>query len=319
MLDPITIGLTGASIGSGLINAFATSRANQLNVASQEKLNARQWELQDYWRQQDRQWSLQDWERMNRYNSPVQQIQRLREAGLNPNLIYGKGADNTASMVRSSSGMSPGGSAPHRQAIHIPDMGMELANAVQASNQNKIAAQTLQNMKSENDLKQQKQLLNDLVMSGIATKNARSAFDLELAKELKDATMLGAKLRNEKMQSEVKSIDTRTRLGVLGYNLQKQELALKKARNDAEINRINHDIAIKVLLHDDMLPAQKRLTEARINSEGFKQQLQKAQAAWEASGMSHNDPMWLRMTVMFIKNKLGIDLGMPSDTTTTKP
>lgn len=318
-MDPVTIGLTGASIGSGLINAFATSRANQLNVASQEKLNARQWELQDYWRQQDRQWSLQDWERMNKYNSPAQQMQRLREAGLNPNLIYGKGADNTASMVRSSSGMSPGGSAPHRQAIHIPDMGMELANAVQTSNQNKIAAQTLQNMKSENDLKQQKQLLNDLVMSGIATKNARSAFDLELAKELKDATMLGAKLRNEKMQSEVKSIDTRTSLGVLGYDLQKQELALKKARNNAEINRINHDIAIKVLLHDEMLPAQKRLTEARINSEGFKQQLQKAQAAWESSGMSHNDPMWLRMTVMFIKNKLGIDLGMPSDTTTSKP
>ena len=33
--------------------------------------------------------NLANWERQNAYNSPAQQMQRLKEAGLNPHLIYG--------------------------------------------------------------------------------------------------------------------------------------------------------------------------------------------------------------------------------------
>ena len=51
-----------------------------------------------FWLQ--RQQALEDWNRQNEYNSPEQQMQRLRQAGLNPNLVYGKGADNTAAAIQ---------------------------------------------------------------------------------------------------------------------------------------------------------------------------------------------------------------------------
>lgn len=35
---------------------------------------------------------LEMWNRANVYNSPVEQMKRLKEAGLNPNLVYGSGA-----------------------------------------------------------------------------------------------------------------------------------------------------------------------------------------------------------------------------------
>jgi len=42
--------------------------------------------------------NIKNWEMQNEYNSPAQQMQRLKEAGLNPNLVYGKGAvGNSAS------------------------------------------------------------------------------------------------------------------------------------------------------------------------------------------------------------------------------
>jgi len=42
--------------------------------------------------------NIQNWKMQNEYNSPAQQMQRLKEAGLNPNLVYGKGAvGNSAS------------------------------------------------------------------------------------------------------------------------------------------------------------------------------------------------------------------------------
>lgn len=38
-----------------------------------------------------RKWALEDWNRQNAYNHPSAQMSRLREAGLNPNMIYGTG------------------------------------------------------------------------------------------------------------------------------------------------------------------------------------------------------------------------------------
>lgn len=37
-------------------------------------------------------WNIQQWERSNEYNNPLNQMLRLKEAGLNPNLVYGNGA-----------------------------------------------------------------------------------------------------------------------------------------------------------------------------------------------------------------------------------
>lgn len=37
------------------------------------------------------------WNLQNQYNTPMMQMQRLKEAGLNPNLVYGSGAQTTAS------------------------------------------------------------------------------------------------------------------------------------------------------------------------------------------------------------------------------
>ena len=50
--------------------------------------------------------NLKMWNLQNAYNSPAQQMQRLKEAGLNPNLVYGNGA------VGNTSGNLPQYNAP---------------------------------------------------------------------------------------------------------------------------------------------------------------------------------------------------------------
>ena len=71
-MDPITasagVSVLGNIVGSGvqgIINRRAERRQWNRNVAM--------------------------WEKQNAYNAPKQQMQRLSEAGLNPNLMYGKG------------------------------------------------------------------------------------------------------------------------------------------------------------------------------------------------------------------------------------
>ena len=61
--------------------------------------------LQMYTNYQNRQNALADWNRLNAYNNPAQQMQRFKEAGLNPNLIYKQ--TNEAAPVRSTDFVAP--------------------------------------------------------------------------------------------------------------------------------------------------------------------------------------------------------------------
>lgn len=77
---------------------WATSGA----PSSQSLLNTG---LQMYTNYQNRQNALSDWNRLNMYNTPQQQMQRFKEAGLNPNLIYKQ--TNEASPIRSTDFVAP--------------------------------------------------------------------------------------------------------------------------------------------------------------------------------------------------------------------
>ena len=65
---------------------------------------------------QNRKHALEDWNRQNAYNHPTQQMQRLKEAGLNPNLVYGGGATTLAQPVK-----SPDAQVPNIDLQKIPE------------------------------------------------------------------------------------------------------------------------------------------------------------------------------------------------------
>lgn len=93
----------GAIIGKGL-NALGS----WLGVKNQQGFNAREAQKQRDW--QEKMYNLQ-----NEYNLPSAQMERLNQAGLNPNLVYGDGATTLAASVGS------GASASAQQA-KIPDL-----------------------------------------------------------------------------------------------------------------------------------------------------------------------------------------------------
>lgn len=78
------IGAAVGAIGQG-VNAIFTH-----NQTIRNNRNAREFY------QMERKDNLADWAMQNQYNSPAQQMARLKEAGLNPNLVYGSGAQQSA-------------------------------------------------------------------------------------------------------------------------------------------------------------------------------------------------------------------------------
>lgn len=81
MAFPIAAIAGGSSILSGVLNNAAIDKQNQYNRDFAREMYTRQ-----------RADALADRDFENNYNSPAEQMKRLKAGGLNPNLVYGNGA-----------------------------------------------------------------------------------------------------------------------------------------------------------------------------------------------------------------------------------
>lgn len=84
----------GISAGAGLINSWLGADTAKKNT---QRTIAAQKELANYQHQKD----VEMWNMANKYNAPTAQMGRLKDAGLNPNMVYGSGsaAGNTSAQT----------------------------------------------------------------------------------------------------------------------------------------------------------------------------------------------------------------------------
>lgn len=188
LIGPIITG-GAALLGQG-INAASTSSMNK---------KTRKWNEKMYGQQ--RADALADWKMTNEYNSPQATMQRLKDAGLNPNLVYGDGATTTASPVRSSSVESWNPRAPQ------VDLQGAAAGSLSAYYDTQVKAQTIDNLKAQYEVLGQEKLLKmaqvnatmeQATSTGMSTQT--KVFDLDLKKALKDINMSIAQENLRKLQ-----------------------------------------------------------------------------------------------------------------------
>lgn len=72
---------------SGIGSIFGSSIGSNNNVKAVKEQNKGNLALAELAYQRD----LEQWNRQNVYNSPIEQMKRIKDAGLNPNLMYGEG------------------------------------------------------------------------------------------------------------------------------------------------------------------------------------------------------------------------------------
>lgn len=116
------IGMIG---GSGLDAMYRREGARWQNKQEEEAARRQQ------------QWNIDQWQRNNNYNTPKAQMERFKEAGLNPNLMYGQGDNGNAAPV-----------ATYQRPRYANELtGNPFTEALQAMNlmatNNNIKAQTL--------------------------------------------------------------------------------------------------------------------------------------------------------------------------------
>lgn len=182
-MGPLVLPLiaAGASLAGSAINAGSQSRTNQSQLSYSREMYDKQ-----------RLDALADWNRQNQYNSPKEQMMRFKEAGLNPNLIYGQMTQ--APVVRSSSveGYSP--RAPQVDLGNAAAMGLQGLGTYQDTQlknvQTDLVKEQIKNASTDNLLKQLE----------AAKKNAESPFWQDIAKQSSEALRIQNEQRLQDLQ-----------------------------------------------------------------------------------------------------------------------
>lgn len=234
MADPLSIimGLTGlANIGANIYGANKASNTqtdiNNQNIRHQRQQDQINWDRALYLMELQRKQALEDWNRNNAFNSPQQQMQRLKEAGLNPHLIYGNVNNSPASMVRGVDAKLPDTKPPRVEADgyfkaleYMQQIPSGIAQSVTSLMQSKqMQAQT--NLINANTLKS----LADVDLKTIDAKY-RDEFNY-MRNKLTEEMGINYENKNVLLVEEIKSLpEAKERLKKwhLDYNLSEQQL-----------------------------------------------------------------------------------------------
>lgn len=257
----------GAAAGQGILGMIQ-NRQNR-RFAQQQTLQARQW-------------ALEDWDRQNEYNSPRSQMQRLQEAGLNPNLVYGngvQGATGNAQSVRSSDqvkwqGNTPDFSGVQNSLFTYVDLRQKKAQADLLEKQNTIAIQTaaLQAAKTGESL----------------AKTAKTQFDLKMAQDLRNTSLQTAEQNLLRLQ--------------VGNQFQLDENERRQALTSANLAQAAERI---LLMRAQTANTQEQRAEIRERIRGIRLDgdLKQLDKDLREKGIYPNSPWWIKTLETYLDNQ----------------
>lgn len=235
----------GSFVGD-IINPFFQQKTNKQSREWQEKMYGIQ-----------RQHALDDWNREAEYNSPSQQMARLKAAGLNPNLVYGHGADATMSSVRSS---SPGSWNPQAPQVDFSNTTQGLG----AIYDMRIKDAQIDNLAVAREVQQQDVLLKAAQTLKTLTDNRSSDFDLRMKNDLKEINVDMARESAEKQRWDAEQSEINVGLSKALYdpNIKKAYAEVHQLEQQRELTKRQAD---RVMQEIENLKKDGDLKQFQIN------------------------------------------------------
>lgn len=270
LLSLLPLAMQGFELGWGI-------QQDKKNREAQERQNYQDRQWQKYMYDLQRNDALSDFKMANEYNHPLQQMERLRQAGLNPNLVYGKGADMAAAQIRGS--QSGGGGLPAPQSRFFPSgTGTAIADLMMKQ------AQT-DNLHEQTAVIKKEGLLKDAQLAKIGTETARNTFDLKLADELRQVTIERAIADLQKVEVEII------------YQLDENQR--RKLQSAQDLQRTMQEIALQKL---NQAKTQVEIQEAKQNLRNLQQTeaVRKVEEELANAGIMKDDPWYYRLFMLWL-------------------
>lgn len=178
----LIIGALLTAIGSGFAT-YANYEQNQKNLQAQQTANEQNIQMQYDINNHNIENAWKMWNATNEYNKPVNQMERFKEAGLNPNLIYGQ--TNTTSPVSIPSAQAPQVSP----VLSNMDYG-QIGKSLHELSKVPFLAQQIDNMQMQNRVLEKQGDILYLEEQSAAANAAKAQFEEQLWLNLKEDPQL---------------------------------------------------------------------------------------------------------------------------------
>lgn len=252
----ISAGLdTGLNYATGLLNR----RYNEKQYAKQRADN------------------LSDWNMQNAYNSPQQQMQRLKEAGLNPNMVYGQGATATSPQQPKTTPMQSGDIKSE-----APNIGMKIQ---QYQNTELQKAQT-DNLRAQ----------NEVILKDAALKDAQTLATLaNIGKTDADTEMSRFNLKYKATFQDTQLDQAKANLikTVADTNFTNNQDARAASQNSMSL-RESLERILKSQSDRSKTEYEKKQIAAQIKHVNTDTEIKKQDLKLKASGLQPHDALWQR-------------------------
>lgn len=306
--------------------AAATELAGQsVNAWSAAQTNKRQRQWQEKMYGVQRQDALADWNMQNEYNSPIQQMARLKAAGLNPALVYGGGQATAMSSqaVRSSSPGSWNPVAPkvdpagiisgyyNQKMQEAAVRNMDTKNTVlladaakKAGELDKLRMDTLKGRSEIKNIDQktlQSQSMLPVLMEQIKANIERTGAQtgvLQSDKLLKDAQKLNTEMNTAKSEVEKNYIIQKNIREIAMNSASVKEIVQRTLNLEVERDNIRQQISGG--------KAQERHARAQAKVAEYEAEIQKLEVQYRAAGNRPGDNVfWRSLRELIDKLKSG--------------
>lgn len=199
MADILSSLVTAGATVAGAVNSRKQREWQSQENARQQQFQAsqaekqRKYETQMYERQQAD--ALTQWQRQNDYDSPTAQMQRFRDAGLNPNLIYGQMSQGSAAEMPSASPSDLRDTTDYRSP-YVSSLGAFIESANQF-NQQRLQEAQIRHLDAQT--KKTGAETGKLIVEtqGLSDENVRNAVRFGHEIEFNGLTIAGLKADNE--------------------------------------------------------------------------------------------------------------------------
>lgn len=306
---PAEIAAAAVGAGGSFLGTIGNYIQNRENMDFQEKQNRKSFEEEVALMDRSHNYAVEDWNRNNQYNSPEQQMRRLVEAGLNPSLVYGKGADATAAPIRGGSSPSVNRAAPQSKMDYSSEI-MRMFNAALMPLQINLQQQALETARVQTELEKAK-------VSNTKNLTAQGEWLLNFNKNTESAQARALMLKTLEQEAGIKYTQAQTGLSLTMQETEKlmqtprrdlmlQDILYKKeetlrvrlsnAKNGLERERLQAEIDnIRAMSEKIHIEVQKSSTENRILE--LDEKLKK-------DGIQPHDALWQRKITQEIQKLL---------------
>lgn len=231
-IDPVT---------GSLIVAGASALGQGVNAISQSSINKKTRNYNREMYEKQKQDNINQWHLQNNYNHPSAQMARLREAGLNPNLVYGNGADATAQSIQNATPASWNPKAPEVDLGRMAEGGLSAYYDVQ------LKQAQVDNVRANTTVAAQDAILKGQMAANAGLDYADKNFNLGQKQAINDYFIEATKenLRKLKIETDYLGQEKAANLNQLMANIAKTQTDTKHSQ--ASIQAILKDNQLRDL------------------------------------------------------------------------